>query len=249
MPSQIPSYFLFFQAIHILGDAKNGPSSQELSKLGLKARSLLTIPVTTSDARLGIGPSVAANGSKETDRLAWNAGIETLRAKPLAFTKIVVGALSEYLLYAPGSITFDLRSYDQRWSESEGGIRAVDAYRAASSERFGGDPTFPVASLFEHRLSSLSNVMGGLPTISVVPPSWLITTIAIVAILLAAWSKTPVCPSLIAAIYFLGCVALASISQGYIVRYFLTASLPLFVTFTIDISRRLFRLRKREALY
>ncbi len=242
MPQQMTSYFLFYKALHELGDPANGPNSMILSDLGAHARTRLAQPVQTSDARLGVGASYASLGISEANRLIRAAGLETIKARPREFTNIVLGGLSNYVFLVKGLTVWqwqgiiDKRSYDERWHDAKVRIEAIDKFRAAASDRFGGDALFPVASLFEKRLFTPPSI-GALPTVAVYPPSWIVSLIASITLLLAFKNGVLSHPAPIAAIYFFSCIALASLCQGFVYRYFMCASLPLMVTSTIYAGR------------
>ena len=250
LPAQLTGYLLFYRPVELYGDRANGPASAELFQLGegLKARSPEVGDL--NPIRLGGDAAYVTLGARHASDLYFAAGLEALGAHPREAFLSTAAAASYYLFDMPGKFILTPIDVASTRAETKITLEGIDSLRSQVSKiRFGGDYTWPVATIADKRLVS-GGLLDRVPIyhLQSILPAWLLTSLGVLAVLAGwrtgGWGN----PALVAFVYYVGNCILAATSQGFVERYWLSASLPLLavsVCTLIAVTGRYFRLDAR----
>ncbi|MCD1264559.1 hypothetical protein B5M44_24125 [Shinella sumterensis] len=243
LPYQIKEYFLFYRPVAFFGDAAFGPASRELAGK-VQADRLGTLPKEEVMVS-GIGQSIVIDGPEYASKLYGRVGIETLKAVPMEVTQDVAASLLRYL-FSP-STRFkvgDGKTYDQRMQDAKKWLIERD-HRRERRAYFEGPNPFNLTTFTDNRLSlsPVIDAFGRLPPIKFSPPPAGVTLFfCVVTVLAWRWGKLR-SPYTASILFFGMSIALAAFSQGFIMRYWQSASLLAVIAATMLIAQHMSKKR------
>ena len=242
MPYQIKEYFLFYRSVAYEGDRSYGPASQELFNFVEPAR--LADLEKHQIMPAGLGEAIVRKGPKYASKLYGQAGIETLRANMAGVAADTISSFI-YYLFSP-TVRFRLESektFKNRWQEMESWLADRD-HRRARRAWFEGPAPWHFSQLLDQRLAVAPalEVFGRVPAVRVLVPPVLVTLLMVATMIVAVRRRDLGNAAIAACLFFLAAVAIASFSQGFLVRYWANASListvACFVYLTSSSGRR-----------
>ncbi|KKC33969.1 hypothetical protein [Devosia psychrophila] len=238
LPAQVSGYFVFFQPVNSLGDPSFGPNSELLANLGEEVVATRADLALLSRIRLGYPEAYSLQGPEFASELYAMAGIETIAHRPIETAWLLGDAVSQYLFWQPYSWDIHYSTANHREASTKKRLAAIDQGRVIDSPRFGGDGTWPVGQLFEKRLSAVA-ALGPIRGINIpqfVPPAWTLSLLVGFLIIFGVSRGGISDVAVIAALLFLAHICLAAFSQGYVLRYGSSASLPLLITGIVTLT-------------
>lgn len=239
MPAQLTGYFVFFHPVEAFGNASYGPASTELEKLGKILLSQAPKTFDMEPIRLGLSGAYNLYGPKYASDLYMRAGFETVAAIPTQIAADIASSALTYLATKPFSYRMDWRRDDVAMIATGERLASIDKERLELSQwRLLGDFRWPTATIVDNR-TSLSTVINAIdvPHVLWSLPAWVVAALTIAALFISA--RTGSGPWLvgIAALLYVGSCLAAAITQGFIDRYWLAASLPLMATIVVAFAR------------
>lgn len=225
MPYQIKEYFLFYRSVAYLGELSYGPASEEL--YNFVPRQQLSYLEKHEILPAGLGQAIVIKGPEYASRLYGEAGLETLRADPAGVAIDTLASFGSYL-FSP-SVRFRLqtdKTFDEKWQEMERWLAERDVRRDKRAW-FEGPAPWRFSELLSNRLAVAPavEVFGHIPPVRLLMPPLVITILMSVTLLISYRRRDLGNSAVAACLYFLAAVALASFSQGFLVRYWANASL------------------------
>lgn len=239
MPQQLSGYFVFFHPVEAFGNASFGPASAVLADFGRDLLAEAPRPIDIEPIRLGLSGAYNSKGAKYASDLYMAAGFETVAAIPATVIADVASSTLVYLATRPGAYKIDRRNDDVAMSATRERLAEIDSERLEQSTwRFPGDYSRPTATIVDNRTAA-SPILKAIetPHLLLSLPAWavaLLTGVVLIASLRSGGSPWIVA---VAALFYIGSVLAAAVTQGFVDRYWLAASLPLMATIVLSTTR------------
>lgn len=238
MPYQIKEYFLFYRSVAYFGDRTYGPASAELHSF-VKPERLATL-AEHEILPVGLAQAIGLKGPEYASKLYGKAGVETLRADFSGVAADTVASFGSYLFSTSGRFRLETaRSFEER-------SHAMEAWLAERDELISRRPRFegPAPWRFSQMISSRLPIapglefFGRLPPVRIIAPPILVTVLMVVTLLVSFRRRDFGNTAAAACMFFVASIALASFSQGFLLRYWTNASLVCAIACIVYLVRR-----------